>query len=166
MVTVPVGYGDGVRRGLSNLGEVLIGGGRHPIAGTVSMDNITVDVGDAAVSVGDEVTLIGSQGEESITRRAGGGDAGHDQLRSHLRDLAEGAAPSVRWPGVSDRVGPQPRSGRGPDHGLAAGRPHPGRPRLRERQPEIRSRSARVDSEAGLGGRRGGQGRRPRTGDR
>jgi alanine racemase len=67
VVTVPVGYGDGVRRGLSNLGEVLIGGSRHAIAGTVSMDNITVDVGDAAVSIGDEVTLIGSQGDETIT---------------------------------------------------------------------------------------------------
>ncbi|MEX0620353.1 MAG: alanine racemase [Solirubrobacterales bacterium] len=67
VVTVPVGYGDGVRRGLSNQGEVLIGGGRHRIAGTVSMDNITVDVGDAPVSVGDEVTLIGRQGDELIT---------------------------------------------------------------------------------------------------
>jgi len=67
VVTVPVGYGDGVRRGLSNRGEVLIGGRRHRIAGTVSMDNITVDVGNAPVAVGDEVTLIGSQGDESIT---------------------------------------------------------------------------------------------------
>jgi alanine racemase len=67
VVTVPVGYGDGVRRGLSNLGEVLIGGKRHPIAGTVSMDNITVDVGEDQVAVGDEVTLIGQQAEETIT---------------------------------------------------------------------------------------------------
>jgi alanine racemase len=67
VVTVPVGYGDGVRRGLSNAGEVLIGGRRHAIAGTVSMDNITVDVGDAPVSIGDEVTLIGRQGREAIT---------------------------------------------------------------------------------------------------
>ena len=67
VVAVPVGYGDGIRRGLSNVGEVLIGGRRHPISGTVSMDNITVDVGDAPVTVGDEVTLIGTQGDESIT---------------------------------------------------------------------------------------------------
>ncbi len=67
VVTVPVGYGDGVRRALSNRGEVLIGGRRHRIAGTVSMDNITVSVGDAGVEVGDEVTLIGRQGEPIIT---------------------------------------------------------------------------------------------------
>jgi alanine racemase len=67
VVTVPVGYGDGVRRGLSNRGEVLIGGVRHPIAGTISMDNLTVAVGDHAVSVGDEVTLIGEQDGERIT---------------------------------------------------------------------------------------------------
>lgn len=67
VAAVPVGYGDGVRRGLSNRGEVLIGGNRYLISGTVSMDNITVDVGpDSAVRVGDEVTLIGSQGEETI----------------------------------------------------------------------------------------------------
>ena len=48
-------------------GEVLIGGRRHPISGTVSMDNITVAVGDAEVSVGDEVTLIGEQGGQRIT---------------------------------------------------------------------------------------------------
>lgn len=67
VAAIPVGYGDGVRRGLSNRGEVLIGGHRYPISGTVSMDNITVDVGpDSAVRVGDEVTLIGSQGDEAI----------------------------------------------------------------------------------------------------
>lgn len=67
VVTVPVGYGDGVRRGLSNRGEVLIGGVRHPIVGTISMDNLTVAVGDHAVSVGDEVTLIGEQDGVRIT---------------------------------------------------------------------------------------------------
>jgi alanine racemase len=67
VAAIPIGYGDGVRRGLSNKGEVLIGGRRYPISGTVSMDNITVDVGsDSGVKVGDEVTLIGTQGSESI----------------------------------------------------------------------------------------------------
>ncbi len=67
VATVPVGYGDGWRRGLSNDCDVLIRGRRHPVVGTVSMDNITVEVGrDAGVEVGDTVTLIGRQGDERI----------------------------------------------------------------------------------------------------
>jgi alanine racemase len=64
---LPLGYGDGVRRGLSNNAEVLIRGRRHPLVGTVSMDNVTVDLGPKTdVEPGDEAVLIGSQGEESI----------------------------------------------------------------------------------------------------
>jgi alanine racemase len=64
---LPLGYGDGVRRGLSNNAEVLIRGRRHPLVGTVSMDNLTVDLGrETEVEPGDEAVLIGSQGEESI----------------------------------------------------------------------------------------------------
>ena len=48
-------------------GEVLVGGRRRPIAGTVTMDQITVDCGpDADVAAGDEVVLIGRQGDEEI----------------------------------------------------------------------------------------------------
>jgi alanine racemase len=46
---------------------VLIGGRRHSIAGTVTMDQLCVDVGDAPVESGDEVVLIGRQGDEEIT---------------------------------------------------------------------------------------------------
>lgn len=67
VVTIPIGYADGLPRGLSDRGEVLIGGRRHPLAGTVTMDQVVVDVGDMAVQVGDEVVLIGRQGEEEIT---------------------------------------------------------------------------------------------------
>lgn len=68
VVTVPIGYADGVPRRLSDTGgEVLIGGRRHPIAGTVTMDQIVVDVGDLPVSCGDEVVLLGRQGDESIS---------------------------------------------------------------------------------------------------
>lgn len=64
---LPLGYGDGVRRGLSNNAEVLIGGRRFPLVGTVSMDNVTVDLGpDADVEPGAEAVLIGSQGGEAI----------------------------------------------------------------------------------------------------
>jgi alanine racemase len=64
---LPLGYGDGVRRGLSNNAEVLIGGRRHPLVGTVSMDNVTVELGpETEVRPGDEAVLIGSQGGASI----------------------------------------------------------------------------------------------------
>jgi alanine racemase len=65
--TLPIGYGDGYRRGLSNAVDVLIRGRRHRLAGTVSMDNVTVDLGPRSdVQVGERATLIGSQGDESI----------------------------------------------------------------------------------------------------
>lgn len=67
VATVPIGYADGLPRALSDAGEVLIGGRRHPLAGTVTMDQIVVDVGDADVSIGDEVVLLGRQGDEEIT---------------------------------------------------------------------------------------------------
>jgi alanine racemase len=64
---VPLGYGDGVRRGLSNNAEVLVGGRRRPVVGTVSMDNVTIDLGpDTDVAPGDEAVLIGSQGDDAI----------------------------------------------------------------------------------------------------
>ena len=64
---LPLGYGDGVRRGLSNNAEVLVGGRRYPLVGTVSMDNVTIDLGpESDVEPGAEAVLIGSQGEESI----------------------------------------------------------------------------------------------------
>ena len=67
VATVPIGYGDGWRRALTNNCDVLIRGRRHPLVGTVSMDNVTVSLGsDTDVTVGDEVVLIGAQGEERI----------------------------------------------------------------------------------------------------
>lgn len=68
IATVPIGYADGVARAHTNNGAVLISGRRHPIVGTVSMDNITVDLGPRAdVRAGEEVVLIGRSGEERIT---------------------------------------------------------------------------------------------------
>jgi alanine racemase len=67
VATAPIGYGDGWRRDLMEGGEVLIGGRRHRLAGAVSMDNIGVALGpETDVSVGDEVVLIGRQGDERI----------------------------------------------------------------------------------------------------
>jgi alanine racemase len=67
VATVPIGYADGMPRLLSDSGEVLIGGRRHPLAGTVTMDQIVVDMGNDPVRVGDEVVLIGRQGDEEVT---------------------------------------------------------------------------------------------------
>ena len=68
LATVPIGYGDGIRRALTNNCDVLIGGRRYPVAGTVSMDNITVELGSSAgVGCGDRVTIIGIDGAERQT---------------------------------------------------------------------------------------------------
>jgi alanine racemase len=67
LATLPIGYGDGWRRALTNNADVLIGGRRFPLVGTVSMDNIAVDLGsDSGVEVGDEAVLVGAQGPERI----------------------------------------------------------------------------------------------------
>jgi alanine racemase len=67
VAVIPIGYGDGVRRALSNNAAVLIDGRRHPLVGTVSMDNITVELGAASrVEVGAPAILIGRQGDERI----------------------------------------------------------------------------------------------------
>jgi alanine racemase len=67
IATIPVGYADGYSRLLSNKGEVIIRGRRYPVAGTVTMDQIMVDCGDDPVEAGDDVVLIGRQGESEIT---------------------------------------------------------------------------------------------------
>lgn len=66
IATVPIGYADGFSRALSDYGSALIGGHRFPLAGTVTMDQVVVDVGDADVHVGDEVVLLGQQGDDMI----------------------------------------------------------------------------------------------------
>jgi len=68
VATVPIGYADGVPRRLATTGgQVLIRGRRFPLAGMVTMDQIVVDVGDADVAVGDEVVLLGRQGDDEVT---------------------------------------------------------------------------------------------------
>ncbi len=67
IVTVPIGYADGVARSLSRAGSVLIGGRRYPFAGQITMDMVVVDVGRDDVSIGDEVVFIGHQEDDEIT---------------------------------------------------------------------------------------------------
>jgi alanine racemase len=68
LAVVPIGYGDGVSRILSNNAEVLIAGRRRAVVGTVSMDNLTVDLGrGSGVTVGTPVILLGADGDERIS---------------------------------------------------------------------------------------------------
>lgn len=68
VATLPIGYGDGVTWAAHNKGYVLIRGARAPIVGRISMDQTTVDVSDVpGVSLGDEVVVIGTRGDQVIT---------------------------------------------------------------------------------------------------
>ncbi len=68
IAVVPVGYADGYPRILSNRAEALVRGRRVPVAGRVSMDMLTLDVsGLADAATGDEVVLIGAQGDEAVS---------------------------------------------------------------------------------------------------
>ena len=66
VVTAPIGYADGLPRRLSAVGAALIGGNPYPLAGTVTMDQIVIDVGDAEVHPGDEVIVLGDQGNSEV----------------------------------------------------------------------------------------------------
>ena len=69
IATLPIGYGDGWSRALSNRAEVLVRGGRVPLVGNVAMDAVMADVTDVPgdpVTAHDEFVLIGEQGEERI----------------------------------------------------------------------------------------------------
>ncbi len=66
-ITVPLGYGDGYMRSMSHKAEVLIRGKRYPVVGVISMDQIVVNIENDSAYNGDEVILIGSDGNISIT---------------------------------------------------------------------------------------------------
>lgn len=67
VVTVPVGYGDGYFRAMTGRASVLVGGQRHPVVGRICMDQIMVNIGWGTAYNGDEVVLLGAQGDEAIT---------------------------------------------------------------------------------------------------
>ena len=95
IATMPIGYADGVRRGLTNNCDVLIDGRRYPLVGTVSMDNITADLGPERSR---RVGRRAGDPDRALRRRTpdGGGSrppAGHDQPRGAVRDLGACAAP-------------------------------------------------------------------------
>lgn len=66
LATVPLGYADGIPRRLTGVGQVLLGGVRRPIAGTITMDQFVVWCGPHRPTPGDEVVLLGGQGDERL----------------------------------------------------------------------------------------------------
>ena len=80
LAVVSCGYTDGYLRLLGNTGDVLVGGKRRRVAGRVSMNWLTVDLGpDSGVKAGDEVVLLGEQGAESVWA---------DELARHCKTIA------------------------------------------------------------------------------
>ncbi|HVF53028.1 MAG TPA: alanine racemase [Actinomycetota bacterium] len=67
VVTVPAGYADGYSRAFSGKADVLIGGIRYRLSGTVCMDQFMVDIGADEAAIGDVVTLVGTDGDDAIT---------------------------------------------------------------------------------------------------
>jgi alanine racemase len=90
LAVLPIGYGDGWRRGCSNNADVLIAGRRHPLVGTVSMDNITVDLGPDAGEelLGEKAILIGSAATATATAITAAGDGAQGAGRITAEDLA------------------------------------------------------------------------------
>ena len=66
IASVPVGYGYGFSRSLSNIGRVLVNGKRLSVVGTVNMNMFLIDVTNIDVKIGDAVTIIGKDGEQAI----------------------------------------------------------------------------------------------------
>lgn len=86
IATVPAGYEDGYRRALGDRAEVLVRGVRRPVVGTVTMDHLLVDCGDDPIEPGDDVVLIGAQGNQRITP---------EELASHLGTIGYEIATAI-----------------------------------------------------------------------
>ena len=68
IASVPIGYADGLNRNLTNRAEAIVQGHRYPVVGTVCMDHVMMDLGTSSgISIGDDVTFIGTDGGEGIT---------------------------------------------------------------------------------------------------
>jgi alanine racemase len=103
IATLPVGYGDGLFRLLSNKGEVLIHGRRCPIVGRVCMDQTMVRLpDDVAVEPGDEVILIGAQGDNRITASDMAGTVG--TINYEIVCAISRRVPRVYWKDGSPEV--------------------------------------------------------------
>lgn len=67
VITLPIGYGDGYPRALSNKGYILLQGNKYPIIGNICMDQLMVDIGSGQAYTGDPAVLIGKSGNQEIT---------------------------------------------------------------------------------------------------
>jgi alanine racemase len=76
VATVPLGYADGYPRAASSRADVLIRGRRCRVAGSVTMDQLVVDCGDLEVAPGDEVVVLGRQGDDEVSAWELAGHAG------------------------------------------------------------------------------------------
>ena len=133
---------------LTNNCDVLIRGERRPLVGTVSMDNVTVAVGDD-VEIGDEAVLIGSQGGERILCEEVAKRLGHDQLRGDLRPEPAGeACLSAGWSGERSATACSAGESRRSRH-RGGGRSRAGRARVRRRARAGRCSSSRRRSAPG-----------------
>ena len=74
--TIPLGYGDGFRRDLSNRGNILIRGEKKPIVGRVCMDQFMVNTNLQKIPVGEEAVILGQMGNQSITAEEMASDLG------------------------------------------------------------------------------------------
>lgn len=90
VVTAPVGYADGYPRSLTRSGHALIAGRRYPLAGMVTMDQIVIDVGDDQYERGEEVVLLGAQGDEEV-----GADEWAEQLGTISYEVVCSIGPRV-----------------------------------------------------------------------
>ena len=88
IATLPIGYADGIRRALSDNCDVLIGGRRYPLVGTVSMDNLTVALGaEPSAAIGARATIIGRDGARAPDGRGSRQPHRHHRARSAVRRL-------------------------------------------------------------------------------
>lgn len=123
LATLPVGYADGFRRGRwSRRASVLIGGVRRPVVGVVTMDAVVVDCGDDDVRPGDEVVLMGRQGDEVITA-----EEWADQVDTIAYEIVCGIGPRVERRYVDGDRDQHAGAGRVADAALAPGASAAGR---------------------------------------
>jgi alanine racemase len=134
IATLPLGYADGYPRSLSNRAQVLVRGQRVPVVGTVAMDAVMVDVTNVPgppVTVDDEFTLIGQQGDEAIGAAEvaqWGNTISHEiftAMSARVPRVYYAAAKAVELRQVAsepDRVGKGPAAGAGLRGGARAAR--------------------------------------------